>query len=339
LSDWHTPQSYAGETVVSQMGYRITASGATDSRAFYLYGYSFALDSTKTVKSIRLPSNRDVVVLAIDLTPAGKVSTPAAAPMFAPAPGSYSGAQSVTLADTTPGALIYYTTNGTTPGTGSVRYSAGTPVQISSTTTLQAIAVASGYANSTVTSGTYTISQQGTKPISVNLSSVVNVAGIAKTGSSVPDGGLDNRGYAYSATLLGTSVTWGGSTFTLGAADTYDAASNTLISLPAANDSTLSLLATGVDGNQTNQTFVVTYTDGTSASFTQSLSDWHTPQSYSGETLASQMDYRITASGTTDNQAIYLYGYSFAIDATKTVKTLALPKNRDVVVLAIELIP
>jgi hypothetical protein len=339
LSDWHTPQSYPGETVVSQMGYRITASGATDNRAFYLYGYSFAIDSTKTVKSIRLPSNRDVVVLAIDLTPAGKGSTPAAAPTFAPAPGTYSSTQSVTLADTTPGALIYYTTNGTTPGTGSVLYSAGTPVQISSTTPLQAIAVASGYGNSGVTSGTYTISQKGTTPISVNLSAVANVAGIAKTGSSVPDGGLDARGYAYSATLLGTSVTWGGSAFTLGAADAYDAASSTIISLPAANDSTLSLLATGVDGNQINQVFIVTYTDGTSTSFTQSLSDWFAPQSYAGESQAVIMPYRIIESGATDNRPFNLYGYSFAINGAKTVKSIRLPSNRDVVVLAIDLIP
>jgi len=213
LSDWHTPQSYPGETLVSQMSYRITATGATDNRAFNLYGYSFALDSTKTVKSIRLPTNRNVVVLAIDLTPAGKAATPAAAPTFAPAPGTYSAAQSVTLADSTPGALIYYTTNGTTPSTSSLLYSAGTPVQISSTTTLQAIAVASGYGNSGVTSGTYTISQQGATPVSVNLSGVANVAGIAKTGSAVPAGGMDTHGYAYAATLLGTSATWGGSTF------------------------------------------------------------------------------------------------------------------------------
>ena len=35
----------------------------------YLYGYSFAINSAKTVKSITLPNNRNVVVLAIDLAP------------------------------------------------------------------------------------------------------------------------------------------------------------------------------------------------------------------------------------------------------------------------------
>jgi hypothetical protein len=32
-----------------------------------LYGYSLTLTSTKTVKSLTLPNNRGVVVLAIDL--------------------------------------------------------------------------------------------------------------------------------------------------------------------------------------------------------------------------------------------------------------------------------
>ena len=34
-----------------------------------------------------------------------------------------------------------------------------------------------------------------------------NVVGIVADGSPVPDGGLDHDGYAYSATLLGTSIT------------------------------------------------------------------------------------------------------------------------------------
>jgi len=34
-----------------------------------LYGYSFAVNSAKTVKSITLPNKSDVVVLAVDLTP------------------------------------------------------------------------------------------------------------------------------------------------------------------------------------------------------------------------------------------------------------------------------
>ena len=99
----------------------------------------------------------------------------------------------------------------------------------------------------------------------------------------------------------------------------------------------MNLLATGVNGNQVNQKFVVTYTDGSTTSITQSLSDWFAPQNYAGESQASKMAYRLTASGATQNGPFYLYGYSFAINSAKTVKSLALPQNRNVVVLSVDL--
>jgi hypothetical protein len=49
------------------MNYRDNSTGTLDERVLYLYGYSFALNSAKTVKSIALPQNRNVVVLAITL--------------------------------------------------------------------------------------------------------------------------------------------------------------------------------------------------------------------------------------------------------------------------------
>jgi hypothetical protein len=256
-----------------------------------------------------------------------------ATPTFSPAAGTYPSAQSVTLSDTTSGASIYYTTNGTTPTTGSTLYTA--PITVSSSETIKAIAAASGYLNSAVASAAYVINISSATEVS--LASVANVDGIVANGSAVPGGGLDDDGYAYSETLLGASLNWNGNTYEFGSAGVADAVSNKTIPLPAGNYTTLSILGTAVNGNRTDQTFTVTYSDGTSTSFVQSMSDWYTPQHYSGESIADTMAYRLNPNGSQDNRTFYLYGYSFALNSAKTVASLTLPKTRYVVVLAADI--
>jgi uncharacterized repeat protein (TIGR03803 family) len=79
-----------------------------------------------------------------------------AAPVFSPAAGSYNSPQSVTITAKMGGVTIRYTTDGSTPTeTNGTLYSG--PVSISSTTTLKAIAYETGFTDSAVTSGTYTI--------------------------------------------------------------------------------------------------------------------------------------------------------------------------------------
>lgn len=79
----------------------------------------------------------------------------AAAPTFSVPGGTYDKAQSVALNDATPGATIYYTLDGSVPTDSSYKYS--TPIPISSSRTLQAIATADGYSPSAVAVATYTI--------------------------------------------------------------------------------------------------------------------------------------------------------------------------------------
>ena len=89
---------------------------------------------------------------------AGVASTPEAAapPAFSPAPGAYTSAQTVTLSAATPGAAIYYTTDGTVPTTSSPQYTGA--VQVSASEVIEAIAVASGYTSSSLAKAGYVIS-------------------------------------------------------------------------------------------------------------------------------------------------------------------------------------
>jgi hypothetical protein len=151
---------------------------------------------------------------------------------------------------------------------------------------------------------------------------------------------LDGTGDALSATLLGTSQTWNGANFSIapaGASNVIAAAGQT-VALPSGSYSHVELLATAVNGNQTNQTFTVHYTDGTSTTFTQSLSDWSAPQNYAGEAIAVSNSYRNTTSGSQANQTVDVYGYSLPVDNTKTISGITLPNNRNVAVLAISLV-
>jgi hypothetical protein len=86
------------------------------------------------------------------------IASAVATPTFSPAPGTYSSAQSVTISDATPNSAIFYTTDGTPPSTSTTSTQYSGPIAVSSTETIEAIAVASGFANSAMVTATYTIS-------------------------------------------------------------------------------------------------------------------------------------------------------------------------------------
>jgi hypothetical protein len=339
MSDWTSPQHYAGETIVLTMPYRLRAQGPLNSLT-YLYGYSFAINSAKTVLSVALPKNRDIVVLSVALSSPGGAPpplNPAPIPTFGLPAGTFSSPQTVSLSDSVPTAVIHFTIDGTTPTATSPVYSV--PLQIAQTTTIRAIAVASGYANSSVAAATYTITLgTGNVPVAVNLTAAYDVYAIFSDGTPVTSGGMDTGDYAYSQNLLGTSLAWSGATFKFGGANVPSAVNSTVLALPAGNFSTIKLLGAAVQGNHIKQAFVVTYTDGTTDSFSQSMSDWTSPQKYPGETTVLTMPYRLRVQGPL-NSLTYLYGYSFAINNAKTVKSITPPNNRDIVLLSIDLVP
>ncbi len=104
----------------------------------------------------------------------------AATPVFSVAPGTYFVAQTVALSDVTPGATIYYTLDGTTPTTSSTSYAG--PITVSASESIKAIAVATGYQQSGIASGTYSIT-------AVTSPEIVTIAGNGYFGYT-GDGGI-----------------------------------------------------------------------------------------------------------------------------------------------------
>lgn len=205
------------------------------------------------------------------------------------------------------------------------------------TVTLSQAAPAGG--TSVILSSTSTTLPPMTSGVAVPLSSFYNRSGIVANGSTFSHG-LDGAQTAYSAKLLGAAQTYNNLSFAIGSPNTMNVISGgATIPLPTGLYSTLSFLGTGVTGAQPNQVFSVTYSDGTTQTFTQSLSNWTNSANNPGETIVHSMTYRDYWIGTTISGTANLYGYSFALSPTKTATSVILPNNASVIVVAMSLLP
>jgi len=134
-----------------------TTNGATPTTASTKYTAAIPVSVAETIHAIAVETgyNNSAVV-------SGSYAIEDAAPVFTPAPGTYTAAQNITIADATKGALIYYTTNGSIPTTASTKYSA--PILVSASEVINAVAIATGYASSPVASARYTIGTPAATP-------------------------------------------------------------------------------------------------------------------------------------------------------------------------------
>ena len=127
-----------------------TTNGTTPTTASAVYSAPIPVSADETLRAIAVASG-DVT----SLVGAATYAIDAAKPSFLPLGGTYTAPQSVTISDTSSGAIIYYTTNGATPTTSSTVYSG--PIAVSSNTTLKAVAASGGYSTGAVATATYGI--------------------------------------------------------------------------------------------------------------------------------------------------------------------------------------
>jgi alpha-mannosidase len=336
-------------------------------RYSYLFGYS--IDLPPGAKTIKLPENDKVRILAISVAEENPGIRPAQ-PLYDVLPSPHAGPSDFTLAASStkisvpqgrsattriivmprgsfrgevqlaasglPEGLKASFSPASTPGTSLMTLTT-TASSLPLSTDLTVTGMSNGISHAAAIAVTVTPVVTGTIP--VDLSPAYNVSGIYNDGSRFePAASLDGDGYSFSEQLLGTEQVGDGVVFRLGPSNAPDAVTGKTVTLPAGKFASLKVLALGVNGNQELQTFTVTYTDGTSSSFTQSLSDWASPRNFRGESVAVEMPYRLTADGSKDARKFYGYAYTFTLDSNKEVRSLSVPSNRDVLVLALTLV-
>ncbi len=158
-----------------------TTNGTTPTTSSTVYTAPITVSSTETLEAIAvLPASTTASTALVKAAATALTATAATAatttspvatatytiaplastPSFSVASGTYTTSQTVTISDSTPGAVIYYTTNGSTPTTSSTKYTGA--LTVGSTETVEAIAVATGYTNSGAGTATYTIQAAST---------------------------------------------------------------------------------------------------------------------------------------------------------------------------------
>ena len=150
---------YAAQTVTisdatSGVTIYYTADGSfpTTASASCTSPCTLSVSSTSTMRAMALGNGSSQSSTSFAVYTIAAVS-----PTFSLAGGTYTTPQTVTIADSTPGVTVYYTTNGTLPTTSSTACTNPCGVSITATTTLRAMAAGNGISPSNPTAAVYTI--------------------------------------------------------------------------------------------------------------------------------------------------------------------------------------
>src|SRR2546422_862676 len=169
-----------------------TTDGSTPTTSSPVYSSALTFNQTTTLKATAGASG---------MTKSGVASATytirVATPTFSPGGGTYTGSVTVAISDATSGATIHYTTDGSTPTTSSPVYSSA--LTFNQTTTLKAMAAASGMTDSAVASATYTIQQSFSLTVSKT-----DLGGGTVTSSPA---GINCGGTCSASYVSGTTVT------------------------------------------------------------------------------------------------------------------------------------
>jgi hypothetical protein len=168
-------------TSSSSIFYTLDGRQPTTSSTPYTSG--FTVSTTTTVKAIATAPN---FLQSATATSVITINSPsqASTPLISPVTGTYSSPQTVNITDATSGSTIFYTLDGSQPTTSSTQYTSA--FNLSTTTTVKAIATAPNFKQSNTATSVITIQSGGSTGI--NFTSGFTAAGLSLNGTATLNG-------------------------------------------------------------------------------------------------------------------------------------------------------
>ena len=230
----------------------------------------------------------------------------AAAPVFNPSQGTFSGSVTVHASTTTTGTTIRYTTNGSEPTNTSVVFP-GAGLKLTSTTTVKAKAFKNGMTASTTTWGTYTAVLQQVVPPVFNPAPGIFSAAVTVRAKTTTSGAI----IRYTTTPSDPTTT----------SPVFPSAGLTLSSTATLN---ARAFKTGMaDSTVTTGTYTINIAQVAPPTFSPSPGNYNNVQSVTISTTTSGATIRYTINGTDPTTSSSLYTRPVNISSTTTLSARA----------------
>ncbi|PYQ11962.1 MAG: hypothetical protein DMF80_20225 [Acidobacteria bacterium] len=276
---------------------RYTTDGSTPTTSSPIYTSPLSVTTTTTIKAKAWATGLNPSSVA-----SGTFTPQPLTPTFSPAAGTYTATQSVAISSGTSGVTIRYTVDGSTPTTSSPLYSS--PISITQTTTVKAIAIKTGWANSAVGTAVYTLK--------VATPTMSPVAG------------------TYTATQsVALSTTTGGATIRFTTDGSTPTATSPIYSTPISVTQTITIKALGLKTGWTNSdvaTAVYTLKVDLPA-MSPSPGTYTSTQNVTLSTTTSGATIRYTTDGSTPTATSPAYTAPIPITQTTTLKAIGFKAN------------